>query len=181
MKTQRYHFSSPLMYLFLFFHRPWKIYLGVDNATWTPVPTTNSSDDDELIDSEVGGTGEAAWVKGEGDFVYVRAIGSSVNMDHPVDREIALRMTAGPHRVGAGDNYLFNIETDPTEHSNVYHVDTNADVVKRLTDKISVLRAQAIPTCQNGGVKAGTGKGCGFNDPLAATKAKSTGAWLPWY
>lgn len=193
---------------------PWKLYLKVDNATWTPVPTT-AGDDDETegpgasmyttaIDVGGGAVVEMATVNPEDtDFRYFPSIGSSLDMRHPVDRRIAMRMMQrqgqGQARKGdqgsgvavanpvpdddeSGDallSLLFNLEDDPTEHVNLYAA--QPAVVARLTAKIAALRKEAIPVCQNGGVGAGAGKGCSYIDPQASVVAiASGGVWAPW-
>lgn len=144
---------------------PWKLYLGVANATWTPVPTT-AADDDE---TEEAGAGAGA----APELSYVPWIGSSVDMRHPVDRAIARRAP------GASTlSLLFNLETDPTEHADVYS--RHPDVVAAITAKIDALRAQAMPACSGGGTGAGAGKGCDYSDPAALAAATKSGTWLPW-
>jgi len=170
---------------------PWKLYLQVDNTTWTPVPTT-AGDDDETSEARIEMVGEMATVDPtETDFRYITPIGSSLDMNHPVDRDIATTMLTRMAKQGASSipadddeasdllNLLFNLETDPTEHKNVYAA--NPTVVARITSKIEALRKVAIPVCQNGGIGAGAGKGCSYTDPQASIVANASGgAWLPW-
>jgi hypothetical protein len=167
---------------------PYKLYLNVTNATWTPIPTGN--DDDEAETQYMFGVDEATagqvWVDGTDDFVYIPAIGSELNMAHPVDRSIALAWGYGS--TGNDDDEaarptisaLFNLETDPTEHHNLISQSAMAATIAKITAKINAMRAQAMPPCSNGGTKAGTGQGCGYSDPAAAAAATKTGAWLPW-
>jgi hypothetical protein len=181
---------------------PYKLYLNVSNATWTPIPTGNDDDEVEVemqytfgVDEATGGQG---WVGGTDDFEYVPSIGSELNMAHPVDRAIAKAWGhASANSANSADSAdselvddeaaaptisaLFNLDTDPTEHHNLIAQSAMSATVAAITAKINAMRAKAMPPCSNGGTKAGAGQGCAYADPAAVAAAEKVGAWLPWY